>query len=184
MKKIFVIGPNKSGSLSLYYFFKKNNLKPVHWERGNLALKILSNISANLKPLNGLDKFNCFLDIFFITPGLYISPISLRDKIITHYPEEIYILNIRNFEDWLISRKKHGNGSLNERLNKTFKDTYDPKLEYKSYKEVINYNLKNFHIFDLDDPEKFKRLSEFLIIKGINISDNSQVHAHKTKLKF
>lgn len=39
MKKIFVIGPNKSGSLSLYYFFKKNNLKPVHWERGNLALK-------------------------------------------------------------------------------------------------------------------------------------------------
>tara|TARA_B100000575_G_scaffold224657_1_gene185140 strand:+ start:6643 stop:7197 length:555 start_codon:yes stop_codon:yes gene_type:complete len=181
-KKIFVIGPNKCGTISLYFFFKKNNLRPIHWDKGNLALKILSNISANLKPLNGLDKFNCFLDMYFITTGLYISPISLRDKIITHYPDDIFILNIRNFDDWLISRKKHGSGSLDERLNKTFKDSYDPELEYNSYKDIINYNLKNFHIFNLDEPDKFTKLSKFLSSKGINIFDTAEIHEHKTKI--
>ena len=181
-KKIFVIGPNKCGSISLYYFFEKNNLKPIHWDKGNLALKIISNISANIKPLHGLEKFNCFLDMYFVTTGLYISPISLRDKIITHYPNEIYILNIRNFDDWLISRNKHGNGSLNERIKDTLKESYDPFLEYNSYKEIVNYNLNNFHIFDLDDPEKFKKLSTFLNNKGIIITDESGVHEHKTKI--
>ena len=119
--------------------------------------------------------------MYFVTTGLYISPLSLRDKIITYYPNEIYILNIRNFDDWKISRSKHGNGNFDERLNKTFKDSYDPILEYKSYKDIKKYNLKNLHIFDLDDQEKFKKLSEFLNNNGINITDSSEVHEHKTK---
>ena len=81
-KKIFVVGPNKCGSISLHTFFKKNGYQSVHWKNGTLALKILSNISSNLNPLNGLEKYDCFLDMFFITDGLYISPLALRDRII------------------------------------------------------------------------------------------------------
>ena len=95
-KKIFVVGPNKCGSISLHTFFKKNGYKSVHWKNGALALKILSNISSNLNPLNELEQYDCFLDMFFITDGLYISPLALRDRIIKFYPNEIYIFNIRN----------------------------------------------------------------------------------------
>ena len=67
-KKIFVIGPNKCGTISLYIFFKKNNLKPIHWDNGNLALKIISNISANLKPLN----------VFYYSWSLYLTSFIKR----------------------------------------------------------------------------------------------------------
>ncbi len=179
-KKIFVVGPNKCGSISLYYFFEKNGLKPIHWDSGNLALKIISNLSANLNPLDGLDKFNCFLDMYFVTKGLYISPLTIRDKIIDYYPNAIYILNTRNYEKWLTSRDKHGNGDFSERIEKTFKGNYNPRKEYDSYKEIINYKLKNFHIFNLEESDKFEKLSVFLEKNNIKITDSSEVHEHKT----
>ena len=83
-KKIFVVGPNKCGTISLHNFFLQNNLKSVHWKKGNIALKILSNISANLDPLSELDEYDCFLDMYFITNGLYISPVSLIDSLIKY----------------------------------------------------------------------------------------------------
>ena len=180
LKKIFVIGPNKCGTISLHNFFLQNNFKSVHWKSGTVALKILSNISANLNPLSDLDEYDCFIDMYFITNGLYISPLSLIDHIIKYYPDQIYILNIRKYDDWLNSRNNHGDGSINERLKITFKGKHDPKNEFIGYKEIIKLNLPNFHIFDLDDDYKFKNLSKFLKEKGFKIINEKEVHMHKT----
>ncbi len=179
-KIIFVVGPNKCGTISLHNFFKQNELNSVHWKHGTIALKILSNISSNLDPLDDLGQYDCFLDLYFITDGLYISPLALIDKIIQKYPDEIYILNTRNLDEWIKSRDKHGHGSLNERLNKTFLNRYDALKEFNGYKQIANYNLKNFHVFDLDKKNKFIDLSKFLISKGIKIKNTKEVHLHKT----
>lgn len=179
-KKIFVVGPNKCGTISLHNYFLQNNLKSVHWKNGTIALKILSNISANLNPLCDLDEYNCFLDMYFITNGLYISPLSLINKITHYYPNEIYILNIRKYDDWIKSRNNHGKGSINERLKITFKDKYDSIAEYNGYKKIIKLNLPNFHIFDLDQDDKFILLSKFLRDNGLNIVYENEIHMHKT----
>jgi len=182
-KKIFVIGPNKCGSISLNNFFLQNNLNSVHWKQGSIAIKILSNISANLDPLTDLHKYDCILDMYFITKGLYISPLSLIDNIIKNYPNEIYILNIRNYNDWLKSRKSHGDGSLNKRLKITFGENFNYYNEFNGYRKILDYNLPNLHIFDLDKKNKFSKLSSFLLKKGIKIFNTKEVHMHNTQNK-
>lgn len=37
--KIFQIGFNKCGAVSLHKFFLDNGLKSIHWDNGNLAKK-------------------------------------------------------------------------------------------------------------------------------------------------
>lgn len=50
MKKIFQIGFNKVGTVSLHEFFLKNGISSVHWDRGNLSKTIHSNKLSG-KPL-------------------------------------------------------------------------------------------------------------------------------------
>ena len=183
-KKIFVIGPNKCGTSSLHNFFLENKLKSAHWNRGNLVLKILSNISANLDPLSDLEEYDCFSDMNFITDGLYISPLSFIKNLVEYYPEGIYIQNTRNFKDWDKSRLKHGKsydqGSLNERLQNTFRKRYDSNKEFNGYNDIQKLKLKNFHIFDLDDDNKFIELSKFLNKNGIKITSKDEIFINKT----
>lgn len=175
MKRIFVIGPNKCATGSLHEFFNKNGLSSVHWDDGNLAKRMLTNISCGLDPIAGYEEYNCFLDFYLSTEDIFISPLLIREHIVKKYPKAIYILNTRNFESWDNSRNRHDNGSFAKRMNECLGREYDAKTEFDSYSDIKNLNIENLHVFNLEDDNKFEKLASYLSGKGIEIQYSEAV---------
>jgi carbonic anhydrase len=71
INKIFQIGFNKCGTVSLYHFFEDNGLKPIHWDMGMLATTIKYNHNNNLPLLKGYEKYDVFTDMENVHQNLY-----------------------------------------------------------------------------------------------------------------
>ena len=177
-QKIFVIGPNKCATGSLHQFFKSNGLKSVHWDDGKLAKRMVSNISANMAPITGYEEYDCFSDFYYLDKELFISPLLIRSKLIEAFPEALFILNVRDYNSWKDSRIKHDNGSFGHRFNACLGQDYDSFSEYEAYNESLGAGIKYLHVFDLNDGDKFKRLSAFLCDNGISIGKDNDVVAN------
>ena len=86
--KIFQIGFNKCGTLSLWNLFNSySKLKSIHWDYGNLAQTIYNNIYSDIYlPLDSYEDYTYFGDMeCFISCLLYTSP-SPRDLSTSRMP--------------------------------------------------------------------------------------------------
>ncbi len=61
--KIFQIGFNKSGTASIYYYFKNEGFKSIHWEKGKLSKTIKNNFDSGLPILKGYEDYQVFTDM-------------------------------------------------------------------------------------------------------------------------
>jgi hypothetical protein len=86
MKKIFVIGFNKTGTTSLDFLFK------------NLGIKSIHDTTPVMKIINNYDAF---------TDGSHYNFIDYYNA----KPDSLFILNTRPIKKWLISRYKHAIGA-------------------------------------------------------------------------
>ena len=121
--KIFQIGFNKCGTASLYHFFKDNGFKSVHWRWGDknnykyVALEMKRNYENNHPLLEGMEEFDFYSDMeshldgfdnegddYFPCVHAYIDYFKEIDR---QYPNSKFILNIRNVNNWIESRRKH-----------------------------------------------------------------------------
>jgi hypothetical protein len=166
--KIFQIGFNKCGTTSLHQMFIDSGLKSIHWDGGNIAKKIHSNIKQNKAPLDGVDKYDCYTDIENIDTNSFplIDYYELLDKA---YPNSLFILNTRPLDNWIKSRLNHQSGSYAN----TFKNVLGVKTDEElitiwreqwteHHNKAIDYfkNSDNFIIFDIETEGD--KLTEFL----------------------
>jgi hypothetical protein len=84
MKKIFLIGFNKTGTSSFDALFRNLGINSTH-------------DCCNIPVLNIIDKFDAFTD------GEHLNFQEYFNK----YPDSLFILNTRSMKNWLISRYKH-----------------------------------------------------------------------------
>lgn len=119
MHKIIQIGFNKCGTTSLHDFFLINKIASVHYKdcNGPIASFIYHNHKLGLPLLSGLDQYTAFLDMEYYVDGQGDRYVSLEfyQQLYEQYPEAIFILNERNVDDWLFSRKNHLSGRYIER---------------------------------------------------------------------
>jgi hypothetical protein len=166
--KIFQIGFNKCGTTSLHKMFIDSGLKSVHWDGGNIAKKIDSNIKQNKPPLNGVDNYDCYTDIEDVTTNSFplINYYELLDKA---YPNSLFILNTRPLDNWIKSRLNHQSGSYANTFKNVLGVTTDEELITiwseqwtKHHNRAIDYfkNRDNFIIFDIETEGD--KLTEFL----------------------
>ena len=90
MKKIFVIGFNKTGTTSLDFLFKNLGIKSIH-----------NNETPVMKIINKYDAF---------TDGNHTGEEGSIGNFKDYYnakPDSLFILNTRPIQKWLISRYKH-----------------------------------------------------------------------------
>lgn len=111
--KVFQIGFNKSGTNSLYKFFKDNGLTAYHFEDGKLADAIYENHKLKQPLLSGnkygdFSKGNFYSDMEEVDrpDPIYIAQ-SLFKELDEQYPGSKFILNTRDKSKWLKSRSKH-----------------------------------------------------------------------------
>jgi hypothetical protein len=180
--KIFQIGFNKCGTTSLHKMFIDSGLKSVHWDGGNIAKKIDSNIKQNKPPLDGVDNYDCYTDIENVETNTFplINYYELLDKA---YPNSLFILNTRPLDNWIQSRLNHQGGEYantfkkvlgvdtNEELVKIWTEQWDGH-----HNKAIDYfkNCDNFIIFDIETEGD--KLTDFLRTWSIPVTKFPHLH--------
>jgi len=121
--KIFQIGFNKAGTRSLWSFLHGTGIASAHWEGGSLAKSMLENLKGGLRLLTGWEPLDGFTDMYH-----GIDCIPERDKrtryrqfagyryfreLDQQYPRSLFILNVRDIEDWIASRALHPGNCFN-----------------------------------------------------------------------
>jgi hypothetical protein len=106
INKIFQIGFNKCGTVSICEFFKKNGLRCCHWEDGVLADTINSNYITNQPLLKGYETYDVFTDMENVSKNIFIY-LTHYKELDKQYPNSKFILNIRPIDNWIKSRINH-----------------------------------------------------------------------------
>lgn len=103
-KKFFQIGFNKCGTSSIFHFFKGNEIPCIHWDGGNLAKRIQSNIQNGEFVLCGLEQYRAFTDMEFVTSNEIINGYEYFLEILQQVEHSQFILNTRDRDNWIKSR--------------------------------------------------------------------------------
>ncbi len=171
--KIFQIGFNKCGTVSLHKFFLHNGLKSIHWDSGNLAKKIYQNYKKDKPLLNGYSGYDCFTDMESQKDNIFIY-LTLFKELDKQYPGSKFILNVRNKENWINSRINHRDylevhqkitGYNKEEVIQLWKKEWDNHLN--DVKEYFG-DREDLLIFDIETevPKLIEFMSKIIQIKS------------------
>lgn len=160
MNKIFQIGFNKCGTNSLCNLFSESGIKSIHWDGGNLALKLNYNMLNGRPLLEGYEDFIFFSDMQCLTNEYFVTIFKSFHVIDAMVPGSQFIFNVRPIDKWILSTKNHLN--YWNRLQSLYKITDVEsflKEEWHTHtKNVMEYFKErgNLLIFDIekDDPSK------------------------------
>jgi hypothetical protein len=98
--KVFGIGLNKTGTLSLHEALETLGYESLHHgglETMNLVERA---IEERMPMLTYIDpRYNAFSDVFGLTYDFYLADVQ--------YPGSRFILTVRSLESWLESRRRH-----------------------------------------------------------------------------
>ena len=110
-QKIFQIGFNKCGTVSLWVLFKhycKPLIPCIHWDDGKLALSIEANLNHHKPLLSGYEDYVFFSDmeaVYYENNYPKIIEAYKYYQVLDHqYPNSKFILNTRNIDNWILSR--------------------------------------------------------------------------------
>ena len=145
MNKIFQIGFNKCGTLSIHRLFlnySEPKLPSVHWENGTLAYNMQQNLDKGLPILHGYDYIKVFTDMetYMTTNNIdsYLFMFKHYQIIDQQYPNSKFILNTRNINNWIISRLNHKSGwKIQDGKPTKLKES---ESYYKSHMKIYNIN--------------------------------------------
>lgn len=105
---VFIIGYNKTATTSLHEFFARNGFPAVHWDKGRLAVTMLSNVCNGKRALDGYDgQFRVFSDMTFRTSRFKFEANTIFRTLDADYPGALFLYNYRDVEGWLESRAAH-----------------------------------------------------------------------------
>lgn len=71
-----------------------------------------ANVEAGLPILKGIEKFVFYGDLIDSNKASTFDANSLFRELLKDYPDTILLLNLRNREDWIRSRLRHGHGEF------------------------------------------------------------------------
>lgn len=148
-QKIFQIGFNKCGTVSLYALFK-DHCKPLlpclHWQEGKLALQIENNLSKNLPLLTGYENNVFFSDMEAVyyenNYPKVISAYKYFHILDQQYPNSKFILNTRDINKWVLSRVNFKTFLIKMIDNELVlgRPDYEYILYYMDYYDTTNIN--------------------------------------------
>ncbi|MDP4822518.1 MAG: hypothetical protein NWR47_01060 [Aestuariivirgaceae bacterium] len=146
---VFMIGFNKSGTTSLYHFFKSQGIPAIKHDKGRLPLTMLKNAIGSKKLLRGYDtRYNVFLDLGFFLPGLHFEANQLFRVLDRDYPNSLFIYNARPMEAWLESRMNHTawDGTLFETACQFYntKDAGEIKSIWRLQRERFEHDVRAY----------------------------------------
>jgi hypothetical protein len=169
--KIFQIGFNRCGTVSLHYFFEMSGIPAVHWDEGALARSMYAQYKQDKPLLARYPDFTFFSDMeadiaIAGKPSWLYAHIDFYKLLDAQYPGSKFILNTRRLEDWLVSRSRFGEASPSWYLDYA-------KRQYNTSAENVHQIWKNQWVQHHNDVlAYFKDRPEDLLVYDID-NDNA-----------
>jgi hypothetical protein len=123
LPRVVQIGFHKCGTRSFQRLFEGAGHKVVqHKLRAplrpsrNAALQMRENLRAGRRIFAGMEHHTFYAGLIYQTEAESFEPIRHFREIMRDYPDTILLLNLRNREDWIRSRLKHGHGEFAKRV--------------------------------------------------------------------
>lgn len=166
--KVFLVGFNKCGTRSLASYLESRGLKTVHWDAGNLARTIKSNLAAGDYVLKGYEDYEAFCDITYLSAQEHIEGCRYYPEYMK-LPDAKFILNTRDKDGWIGSRLDHPGYADRFSLAYNCQTAEDAvaiwsKVWDDQHREVVrDIPADRLLIFNIesDDPEKIDRFLGF-----------------------
>ena len=168
-QKIFQIGFNKCGTVSLWVLFQ-HHAKPliasIHWDDGKLALSIEKNFKANKPLLSDYEHITFFSDMEAVyyenNYPKVISAYKYFHILDQQYPNSKFILNTRDMNKWVLSRVNFKT-FLTKMINNELvlgRPDYEYILYYMDYYDTTNINdiaslWKNEYLRHINNVRKY-----------------------------
>jgi len=123
LPRVVQIGFNKCGTRSLQQLFEgaghpvvQHKIRKPFRRSRKAAYVMQQNIEAGRKIFAGMEEYIYYGGLIHQTENVSFEGIRHFRKILHDYPGTILILNLRDREDWIRSRLKHGQGELVQRV--------------------------------------------------------------------
>jgi len=147
--KLFIIGMNKTATRSLHRLFEASGYASVHWDKGRLARRIETNIRNGVDPISGYESYRVFSDMEDVYSGALVEAYRHFREIYKYHPEALFLLNYRDVDDWLRSRKRH----VSKNDYQKYLRHYKIHLKTNCDEEVMRYWRRSYfaHISDVLD---------------------------------
>lgn len=202
MYKIFQIGFNKCGTVSLnnLFTFCTPMLRNIHWDHGKLAKKIYENKKAGKNLLDGeyenyhfySDMESCFINSKTKKPMWYFSYLEDFKTLDKQYPGSKFILNTRNLNNWIISRKNHSAKvryllENNEAILSENKESYlKSQCEFynKTEQQMVDIWRNMWHMHHNSVLSYFKRRQNDLLVYNIEEDDLGKIKKFFPEITF
>jgi hypothetical protein len=185
INKIFQIGFNKCGTVSIYNLFSNNienkKLSCIHWDKNNLAKEIYENIVNNKTNILGsYEKHDVFTDMEYA---------NMEDIILVHkdyfiqldetYKNSKFILNIRPIDKWIQSRLNH-----RKELPDSYLAMYKEKYKTKSTEQIVNIWKTQWNNHIKIVTNYFSNRNNDLLIFDIEQDDFSKIERFFPSFRF
>ena len=183
--QVFIIGYNKTGTMTLHYFFQNNNIKSIHWDQGRIARKMKKNYKNKEPLLKDYPDYYVFSDLEDYKKLNYANEDYFKE-LYYQYPNSKFILNIRDVQNWIKSRNRHENSYYVIELCKLYginKDTLNKKwitdfnTHYKCVTEFFKNKTDKLLIFDIE-KDSVDKIIKFL--PEYNLDKKHYTHENKT----
>jgi len=109
-RKIFFIGFNRCGTTALHRMLARSGVNSMHFRVRNgphLTSVMFNNFSLNRPLIAGLEEYEAFSDMNLQRKGLFLEGHRLFRQLHGDYPSSYFILNTRDRERWIESRRNH-----------------------------------------------------------------------------
>jgi len=123
LPRVVQIGFNKCGTRSLQRLFEgaghpvvQHKIRKPFRRARKAAFVMQQNIKAGRKIFAGMEEFIYYGGLIHQTESVSFEGIRHFREMLNDYPGTVLILNIRDREDWIRSRLKHGRGELVRRV--------------------------------------------------------------------
>lgn len=97
--KVFCIGLNKTGTISLHEALEVLGYRSLHWGGPDIAIKIMMSAEAGQPLLTDVGGYDAYSDILALSERF--------DLLDVQYPGSRFILTTRPVDDWIESRRAH-----------------------------------------------------------------------------
>lgn len=123
LPRVVLVGFNQCGTRSFTRLFVQAGHKAIHrkmrepWRlRHNAALMMRNDLAAGRKVFTGLEGYTLYTDLVYQTGRESFEGFRHFREILRDYPDTILVLNLRDREDWIRSRMRHGHGEFATRV--------------------------------------------------------------------
>lgn len=160
LPRVVQIGFHKAGSRSFEQLFEraghrvlKHKLRRGLGRSRNAALLMRQNLEAGRKIFDGLEDFIFYGDLIYQTPTDSFEPIFHFREILRDYPDTILLLNLRDREDWIRSRLRHGHGEFAQRTMRQ-KGITSPEALADLWRQDWDRHVADVRAFMADRPDQ------------------------------